>query len=147
MVTIVEWFLSLVHPIQVDPIIIQKNVKLMNSRDKWGMLSLLNSESMGGNAGNEGKYPCLGANFFYNPNTGKIKVFENQQMVPAPIQERYEKAIFTVAIDIQALKKRKQIKYKILSVNYRGKQPSSLVQKTIEDSITVYNQKYGFELE
>lgn len=146
MVAIIDWFKDLFSPIQTDPKIIQKNLSLMTSEKPCGMQRLLSSESMGGNAGSVRKYPCLGARFFYNPNTGKIKLFENDQNVPKMIKEGYGKAIFRVAFNIKSFREdTEENKYRILTVSYEGK-PSALVKKIIEDSITAYNQKYGFEM-
>lgn len=67
---------------------------------KTEMAELVLSESMGGNAGfidvREKKYPCSGANGFFDPLSGEIKMFGNWQDVPEEIKKNYFHFIFRV---------------------------------------------------
>ena len=72
--------------------IIERNVRLMRSRESGGMLFFLANaaESVGGNAGvhvspKGRKYPCGAANFLYDAETGEIYRFTiDTQRIDSP---------------------------------------------------------------
>ena len=72
--------------------IVEKNVKLMRSREKGGMLYLIANagESIGGNAGvhvspKGRKYLCGAANFLYDVRTGEVYRFTiDTQRIDSP---------------------------------------------------------------
>ena len=67
--------------------VVKHNLKMMNTE----MLALLNTESIGGNAGSVvlgGKvYLCAGANGNCDPKTGKILAFGNYQQLDRSVTE------------------------------------------------------------
>ena len=74
--------------------IIEKNLKLMRSSKKGGMLSLY--ESIGGNAGTWRGYGCWAARFFHD-DFGEMYYFGNTPQVPKEIEEKYMEGIFRIA--------------------------------------------------
>lgn len=56
---------------------LEHNLELMESSDKYGMRYQLGFESMGGNAGFYKSQSCAAANFRYDPSSGRILSFEN----------------------------------------------------------------------
>jgi len=113
----------------------------MNSFSDGGMLDLLSGESMGGNAGRWHKYPCVGANFTFDPQTGEIKYFGNYQHVPNKFRINTKSHIFRLALILSP--EIRDIKYRI--INYID--PKEVEKKALINlklSVKKYNQMYGF---
>ncbi len=125
-----------------DEKIVKKNIKLMQSRKRGGFIQLVLTESMGGNAGAYGKFPNIGANFFFDPNTGEIIAFGNIQEMSPEVREKYLGGFFIVAL---LLKDRvKDTKYYIHEVGFKGK-ASFKARVTIKEMVREYNLAYGFD--
>ena len=82
--------------------IVKHNLQLMLDQSQKGSLpALLDRESMGGNAGAWKGHPCFGANFYFDPESGKIIFFENFQSVPMKIRERFVPGLFRIASNLK----------------------------------------------
>lgn len=109
--------------------IIRRNIAMMLGRSKGQMQRLMGSESMGGNAGFNGKFPCMGLNFYYSEN-GEIKYFENPQNVPDKIKVGCYIGTFRYCLSHPP-----QIIGFFPGNNKKSKEAESI----IEESVSVYN--------
>ncbi len=121
--------------------LVEANLRLMTSNEMGGMPELIIKESRGGNAGtwevNKKKLPCTGANFYYDRNTGAIQYFENFQLVPTEIRERFSHGIFRLAIDFPG-----SGKYRIVQIHIEEMTP--LAKEVIGMSAIFFNKRHGF---
>ncbi|MFA6022702.1 MAG: hypothetical protein WC781_01295 [Candidatus Pacearchaeota archaeon] len=113
----------------MDIEIIKKNLERMLGQERYCMDFELVDESIGGNAGFYEKRPCAGANFYYNPTSGKIKAFGICQIIPKEILSRYPKGSFRVTIS----------PYSEIVNCYLQEGASSEAQSNISESIKIYN--------
>ena len=114
--------------------ITQKNLMKMTGQSPGEMQYLLYGESMRGNAGKWNGYPCLVANFSFDPNNGEIMEFDNYTVASAEIYE----ATFRLALNIRLGK------YRIVDINYNSVDISSSARETLQASLDLFNQLYGF---
>lgn len=117
--------------------IIKKNIEKMFGNEKGGMLFLLSSESMGGNAGHWKGFPCKAANFHYNKSDGEIKFFGNIQNVPENIKQKFQSGYLLLALDIKNSWRYKIIKCFLDEATKKAK-------SNMADTIKLYNKEYGF---
>lgn len=117
---------------------VSKNLEMMAGSERGQMQSLISKESMGGNAGTEDGRPCLGANFFYDLQTGEIKYFENIQNVPWGIVNKYSAGTFRIAIDTP-----NTWKLKIINT-YLKEGTAKEATENLEQSVELYNKQYGY---
>ena len=123
-----------------------KNLKLMESIKKGGMLYLLRRESMGGNAGSYKNYNCVGARFEFNIITGEITKFTNYA------KDNTREGIFRLLVfptDIELMERFnvKNLFFKI--IDYSINKCSTIAKENIYRTITLWNDKYkikGFEI-
>jgi hypothetical protein len=119
--------------------IIAKNLEMMLTKKEGYMLSLISSESMGGNAGSWKGYTCVGVNFSYNQDTGEIMHFENTPDIPSAFM-KYPSHFFRVAIDFKDSRG-----YLILDyVNPRA--ASEDAKKNLEETVRQYNNMSKFKV-
>ncbi len=117
---------------------VKKNLEMMIGAERGQMQSLMSKESMGGNAGTEDGKPCLGANFFYDTQTGEIKYFENIQNVPWWIANKYTEGTFRIAIDTLNTWKPKIVN------TFLKDGTSEEATRNLEQSVELYNKQYGY---
>lgn len=129
-------------------------MQIMQSKKEQGMIDLLNRESMGGNAGTYNGYPCVGLNFYFDRETGKINAFGNHQNLAREIIVMNAHGIIRVAIKmpkgeemmrlIQSGNKEK-IRRHLKIINYSiDNAVSALAEDIIKVTIQEYNNLYGF---
>lgn len=122
--------------------VVRHNLELMISEKNNGMKHLLLGESMGGNAGKWNEFPCMGANFFYKPETGKIKCFNNIQDLSENTKNIYyqgelKNGIFRLAV--------KMPKFKLKIIKVYDVSKNTLAEENIQKSIDEFNHRYGFK--
>jgi len=124
---------------------VKKNLDKMTTPEYGGMLDLLLEESMGGNAGyfkmNGRIYSCVGANFFYDGETGEIKIFTNYQDFEPEKGVRYAEGLFRLAVNLRNTPG----VYKILERYYHNS-PTWEALDNLEMTILIYNREFGFKL-
>ncbi len=120
--------------------ILQWNLKLMLERGR-GHLSDLESESMGGNAGNYQGHSCMAANFYYEFNTGWIVYFGNFQNVPLFIRQNplYAEGTFRIAKIFDLSKKAYPLRDEIVQIYYLDKTPLPHVQEILLQTMQEFN--------
>lgn len=120
--------------------IVKKNLERMladGRTDKGSMFYLLNSESIGGNAGNRNGRPCSAANFYYDAENGRIIIFTNYwEDVPANIRNRCQRGTFVLTFP----------ESEIIEINLLKCSPPNAVQ-VIEETVMHYNTLKGFKKE
>lgn len=84
--------------------VVENNLRLMESNEYGGMRYILGAESINGYAGEWKKYPCISANFLFDPNTGAIGIFTNYGDVPEQFGS-FSSAIFRLACKFERGKK------------------------------------------
>ena len=106
--------------------IAKKNMNLLLGEEEGSLNYALRQypESMGGNAGYWKKYPCIGANFYFD-QTGEIIYFGNFQSVPQEIRNRTAHGTFRMAIDLR----REQIES--IAKGIKVKEPGGICRKII----------------
>lgn len=125
--------------------IVKQNVQLMLSGEENGMRRFASQESHGGNAGFYKANPCVGVNFQFEANTGKIIEFTNE------VNTRYSEGIFRLVfkdINNDSLSYSKKTSYpKIISHRITrerkdiwGKQPTAEAEAVIKESVALYNE-------
>ncbi len=118
--------------------IVAENLHKMRGQEGGEMMALIVNESIGGNAGHLGLYPCIAANFFFDEKTGKIVYFGNIQHVPEHIRQQYPEGTFRLAIDWM-----KSGKLCVINRYMRG-DCSPKAQQSLEETVRQYNEWYGF---
>ena len=116
--------------------IIQKNLELMISLKKGGMMYLLNKESVQGRGyvTFEGKKcPLVAANFYYDGETGEIIIFSNHE---SELEDK-AKATFKIITDF----KRDNPYFKIVGVILDDK-ASAKANNLITNCAKIYNTAY-----
>lgn len=118
--------------------VVSKNVRLMKSNKSGGMMHLLQSESFGGNADKYKGFPCAGANFVFDRETGLIIEFTNKSRDSLK-HGGLALGIFRIAIlwDISIIE---DSYYKIIETNWRGYDVSDIAKANLEKSIALYNK-------
>ena len=93
-------------------------------------------------------YPCIGANFFYDSETGEIKFFDNYTPNDKLESMHWEGEIFRgtfrMAVDI---KKFRGAKDKRIVEYFIDPNTSETARHNIEETVMVYNERQGFEPE
>lgn len=125
----------------IEEVLIESNLGKMRGNSRSEMVPLLMEESIGGNAGHCGTYPCIAANFFFQPMTGEIVYFGNWQHVPEKIRERTAEGTFRLAIDWN-----KSWKLSVVDMYVRGS-CSGEARRCLEETVREYNGRYGFVIE
>ena len=115
--------------------IVEKNVMLMLSNEKGGMLKLLYSESIGGNAQTYEGLTCGATNFHYRSD-GTIELFENFQHVDPTLLARTKQGIFRIALDFKG---RKEGIIEIVPAHIPGS-----AGDVIRQSAQAFNRNRGF---
>jgi hypothetical protein len=117
--------------------IIKTNLKKMVNDGEGDMLRPLSPESIGGNAGHCKGLPCRCANFYYDKFNGEIKFFGNTQYVPEPIKQKFQQGALILALD----------KYlgRCVVKCYLDEATKTAISN-LEETIKIYNKKYGFKL-
>lgn len=126
---------------RIEEVLIESNLGKMRGNSRGEMVLLLMEESIGGNAGHAGQYPCIAANFFFNPFTGEIVYFGNWQHVPEKIRENNAEGTFRLAIDWN-----KSWKLSVVDTYIRGA-CSDAARCCLEETVQQYNGRYGFVIE
>ena len=107
------------------------------------MIDLLNTESIGGNAGeaeiNGKKYKCGAANGFANPETGKIVMFGNIQNIPKDIVSENVEFTLRVAMDWQTGKFVKIVQF--WNPGHEKKKFSENGKLAIESAVSEWNKE------
>ena len=127
--------------------IVRKNVKLMESSGREGMLNFLASESIGGNAQSFKGYPCVAINFFHSKVSGEIIKFGNYQNIDPTIRqnENYLESSFLIALKLPLPKNNFQSGYNIIKLfNNKKITPNALA--TLKECIKLFNQIHGFPI-
>ncbi|NQU98473.1 hypothetical protein HQ533_03320 [Candidatus Woesearchaeota archaeon] len=119
--------------------IVEKNLELMTTRGDGSMVDLMIDESLGGNAHIWKDYPCGGANFRYDPETGEIKCFENLQNVPEEFKG-FPAHILRIAVN---LKGTDNIGFYI--VNYYPEELPITARVNLEKTVKLYNKNHAFK--
>ncbi len=125
--------------------VVKENVKLMASADERGMRKFLNTESHGGNASSYKGKLCVGANFWFESETGKIMEFTTET------DTRFSTGIFKVQLaenflDVEQYNARAMAKYlsivgyEIISGGVWGKQATAQAEVAIQETVKLYNQ-------
>ncbi len=123
----------------------KQNVNLMMSSDIEGMRRFANAESRGGNASMRNGKICVGVNFRFEPDTGKIVEFTNEG------DTNLSQGVFRLEmphnfLDMKTYTPNDLKKYpRIISVQCTpesqwGKQASALAEVVITESKTLYNE-------
>lgn len=118
--------------------IVEKNLVKIKGTKPGEMKYTLSHESMGGNAGNWKGLPCMAANFYYSKWTGEIIIFGNPQEVHPEIKENNPIGTIIVALNL------KKGKDRIVNLIIEHKL-SDKAKKNLDETIKVYNEKYGFK--
>ncbi|OGN08706.1 MAG: hypothetical protein A3J46_06560 [Candidatus Yanofskybacteria bacterium RIFCSPHIGHO2_02_FULL_41_11] len=120
-----------------DKVVVGHNLGMLTK----DMVDLLNTESIGGNAGeaeiNGKKYRCGAANGFANPETGEIVVFGNIQNIPKDIVIENVEFTLRVAMDWQTGKFIKIVQF--WNPSYEKKKFSENGKLAIESAINEWN--------
>ncbi|HII72276.1 TPA: hypothetical protein HA265_05980 [Candidatus Woesearchaeota archaeon] len=107
---------------------------------------IVQSESMGGNAGTWGSFPCVGANFIYDRMGGKIEHFGNIQYAPRHlINGKFAEGTFKLACKIDFHSIPPSTQYRVV------KTPSftpatDIARQALEETVEQYNKIYGINL-
>lgn len=110
----------------------------MTSLSRGGMQYLFRQESMGGNAATWGPYPCVGLNFCYDPNDGKIELFSNNQ----PRKIDHSKHYFRAAVKLDS-----DNKFKLRIIDFfTPKEASKKAKINLTLSVKEYNKIFAFKL-
>ncbi|MBI4145087.1 hypothetical protein HY493_02670 [Candidatus Woesearchaeota archaeon] len=124
----------------MDADVITRNLeKMLDANVKGAMIPVVNSESLGGNAGrfllNGIKYQCVGANFFYDAQTGEILSFSLTSNPPFPGAAR---GVFKIACETES----GTYKYSAFRIIewVPDKHASPHANKIIEQTKNVYNK-------
>ncbi|MBW2991216.1 hypothetical protein KY348_05950 [Candidatus Woesearchaeota archaeon] len=117
--------------------VVEKNLEKMLGADEGDMISLIMSESIGREVWK--KYPCAGANFSYDPETGEIKYFECFQYLPLEYA-KLPRSFFKLAINFQGKER-----FRIVGLEWPP-ELSKAAEKNLEQTVIVYNEKYAFPL-
>ncbi len=125
-------------------IIVKQNVKLMISSEEEGMRRFANTESMGGNASSHKGRVCIGVNFRFEPNTGKMVEFTNEGDTTLS-QGRFRLEMLGNMLDIKkynpAEKKYPRIiSYEIILESGWSEQASAEAEAVVQESMKLYNQ-------
>lgn len=116
----------------------QHNLEMMDGE----MQKLLNSESIGGNAGRSvvdgKKYSCAAANGYANPETGEILAFGNPQDLSKDIIASGKEFTMRVAFDLG------HGFFKVLEI-LATDQFSPKGQAALDEAAAKYNIKHAFE--
>lgn len=123
-----------------NPSVVEKNLERMINPYEGGMVGLLFEESIGGNAGDWNGFPCAGANFVFDKNTGEILYFENFQALPQELKNK-PRGVMKVALDVRG---ELGGDFRIISYQLDEKKLYKSVQNNIEESIRRFNYEYGF---
>jgi len=121
--------------------IINKNLKLMDSGEEGGMMTLYTKESMGGLPGTYKGYPCVALNFVFDPKTGEIFYFDVPQHIPEYLIEKTIKGQFKMAIDFSVSGRRGIVDISIIGNAER----EALI--VIADSVKAYNKLHNFPVD
>lgn len=120
--------------------IVQKNLRRIIGHGEGDMLSILGNESMAGSAGSWENYPCSGANFCYDPNSGEIKYFDLFQKTPKEIKNKFPyRGILRVALNWDTRK------FRIVGFFFKGNNINPIVKQNLDETIKLYNEKHGFQ--
>ncbi len=129
--------------------IVEKNLERMTADREGGMPRLIRFESMGGNAGAWNGLSCVAANFVYDDITGKIFYFTNKdyEVIPRMLK------IPEIARNVVGNLVQGTYRIAISFVQRPGKRVVDLIphcnttdhaRKVLEETIKLYNEKYGF---
>ena len=118
---------------------VRKNLERMTGKREGDMFPAIIGESIGGNAGRYNNQPCMGANYYFDANTGEIKYFGNWQNVPEQIRENFQKGTFRIALDIT------QWKQRIVEYLTHKKPISNIAKKNLEETVRAYNENFQEE--
>jgi len=127
----------------LDETVINRNLEMLNQ----DMINLLNTESIGGNAGTVDiggkKYSCGGANGYANPETGEIIVFDNiQDIRNKKIIEENVDFTLRVAMDWQTGQFIKIVNFMVTT--YNKNKLSDKAKLTIEAAINRWNIQHQY---
>lgn len=118
-----------------------KNLILMESFKKEGMLYFCYKESVGGNAGSHKGFSCVGANFIFNRDNGRILKFTNyRESAKFNTEGAFRIMVFQNVIKIM----KSDIKntfFQIIDVML-PKNCNKEARQNIERSVALYNDKY-----
>ncbi len=130
-----QWF-----KILFAPRVIRENIKMMAGKKEGEMRHLLNDESMGGNVGKHNGKPCIGANFWFDNETGKIVEFTNDT-APANYKEGQFKVVIFLPADMKRFLENPLVrKYPEIIETYYRNGASQKAKLTIALSVELYNQ-------
>jgi len=110
--------------------IIEENLLKMFGEKNGEMMHLLIRESIGGSAGYEEGHPCTAANFYYDKETGEIKIFSNYPLREPNVTD----GTFRIIVDQSKINPF----YKIINI-YPGKESSPEANLVLEESVKTYN--------
>lgn len=117
--------------------VLEKNIKRMIGNSEGDMMSLLSLDSMGGDVWKN--YSCQRANFYYDKFYGEIKFFGNIQNVPEAIKQKFQPGNLRLVHDT-----RDSCKYRIIKCYLN--EATKTAKSNLEETIKIYNKKYGFQL-
>lgn len=123
--------------------IIQRNLEMLTGSDEGSLKYAINKsrESLGGST-YQG-YPCFGANFFYDGNSGEIKYFGNVQDTPEEIR-RYHSGTLRIAYlprNIRIVELMIDTDVDIGNWRLMGLQaPSPEARRTLEETVHEFNK-------
>ncbi len=122
--------------------LVEKNLRLLESREEGGMTALIGSESMGGNTGYMDGAPASALNFACDRQTGEIFYFANIQHIPLCFRHAFMATMLyhdsLYALQTTSGKKPQPPCLKGL-VSYRGL--SKEAKSVIDESMVRYNLK------
>lgn len=111
--------------------IVRLNIKKMKGNEKGDLMPLIMGESFGGNAGRYQGNPCVGANFYFDRQSGEIKYFENCQNVPDEIRNQHREGILTLVFKDNYLK----------VIDAKFSRASDNARKVLEETMVQYNHE------
>ncbi len=122
------------------PHVVHKNIKVMTGEEEWQMIGKLGTESMDGNAGKHQGKPCIGANFWFDDNTGEMIVFTNDT-APANYKEGQFKVVISTPRNMtEFIKTGLARKYPEIIQTYYRNGASQKAKLVIALSVELYNQ-------
>ena len=123
-----------------DKVVVSHNIEMLTK----DMVDLLNTESIGGNAGtaeiNGKKYRCGAANGFANPETGEIVMFGNIQNIPKDLAVQNIEFTLRVAMNWQTGKFIKIVQF--WNPSHEQKRFSGNGRLAIESAIDEWNKEH-----
>jgi len=122
-------------------LIVEENLFLMYNNERGGMAGI--SESIGGTGGRiiyQGRtIPCYTANFYSDPEIGKIFYFDNPQWIPEEIKEIGAEGFFRIAVDRKTFSQ--------FIVKARARDSISPAKEVIDLTAHAYNLAWGYSNE